>query len=108
MQQEQTQYPLARCDTESEMDLAGMEEDMIYDGDIQIEGQKAGIDLSHELRTSLAIITLLSGNLDILYERLQDHERRRMIRDMRKHTQKLNSLIGEVLALCNDRGPLPM
>jgi hypothetical protein len=66
------------------------------------------IDISHELRTSLAIITLLSGNLDILYERLSNAERRRMIRDIRKHTQRLNDLIEEVLQLCNDQNPLPM
>ncbi|MGD8624898.1 MAG: histidine kinase dimerization/phospho-acceptor domain-containing protein [Anaerolineae bacterium] len=66
------------------------------------------IDISHELRTSLAIITLLSGNLDILYERLSNAERRRMIRDIRKHTQRLNDLLEEALQLCNDQNPLPI
>jgi signal transduction histidine kinase len=56
-------------------------------------------DLSHELRTSLAVLTLLCGNLDRLYERLGDEERRTMIQKMRKHTQRLNELVGDVLAL---------
>jgi K+-sensing histidine kinase KdpD len=56
------------------------------------------------LRTSLAIITLVSGNLDLLYERLDDEERQRMIRSIRKHTQKLNDLIGDMLELCNSQG----
>jgi len=72
------------------------------------EPEQASMEISHELRTSLAIITLLSGNLDLLYERLSDGERRRMIRDIRKHTQQLNDLIDQVLALCNDQNPLPM
>lgn len=64
------------------------------------DGQDPGepLDLAHELRTSLAIIMLIGGNLDLLYERLTDAERRKMIRDIRKHTQKLNELIADVLA----------
>lgn len=65
-------------------------------------------DLAHELRTSLAIVTLLSGNLEILYDRLNDDKRRRMIRDIRKQMQRLNALTDDVLELCNDRGPAPM
>jgi light-regulated signal transduction histidine kinase (bacteriophytochrome) len=64
----------------------------------------AGVDISHEVRTSLAIITLLSGNLDLLYERMDEEKRRKMIRDIRKHTRRLNHLIGDVLSLCNDNG----
>lgn len=67
----------------------------------------ARADLSHELRTSLAIITLLSGNLDLLYDRLDDRERRKMIRDIRKHTQRLNEMIAAVLALVCEEGPTP-
>jgi signal transduction histidine kinase len=73
-----------------------------------LDRQDANADLSHELRTSLAIITLLSGNLDLLYEQLDDRKRHRMIRDIRKHTQKINDLIGEVLQICNDPGPVTM
>ena len=54
-------------------------------------------DVSHELRTVLAIITLLSGNLDLFYERLDDEKRRTMIRDIRTQTRKLNNLVGDVL-----------
>ena len=44
-------------------------------------------DIAHALRTRLAVITLLSGNLDMLYERLEDEKRRKMIRDLRLHTR---------------------
>ena len=53
--------------------------------------------LAHELRTSLAIITLLCGNLDRLYERLNEHDRRTIIQNLRRHTHKLNTLVGDVL-----------
>jgi len=54
--------------------------------------------LSYELRTLLGIITLVSGNLDLLYERLSDGQRRKMICDLRTYTRKLNDLIDAVLA----------
>lgn len=66
------------------------------------------IDLAHELRTSLAILTLLSGNLDLLYERLDDGRRRKMIRDIRKHMQRLNGLITDILALRDDSEITPL
>jgi hypothetical protein len=55
------------------------------------------LDISHTLRTQLTIITLLSGNLDLLYEQLDDDKRRAMIKDLRKHTHLLNELAGDVL-----------
>ena len=55
--------------------------------------------LAYELRTLLGIITLVSGNLDLLYERLSDDQRRKMIWDLRTYTRKLNDLIDDVLAL---------
>lgn len=69
---------------------------------------EVGIDLSHELRTTLAIITLVSGNLDLLYDRLDDNQRQKMIRDIRVQTEKLNAFIGDVLALCNATGVVAM
>ena len=33
------------------------------------------VDLAHELRTTLAIMTLSSGNLELLYDRLSDQQR---------------------------------
>ncbi len=54
--------------------------------------------LSYELRTLLGIITLISGNLELLYERLSDGQRRKMICDLRTYTRKLNDLIDAVLA----------
>lgn len=55
------------------------------------------LDISHTLRTQLAIITLLSGNLDLFYERLDDEKRRAMIKDLRKHAHALNNLAGDIL-----------
>ena len=66
-------------------------------------------NISHELRTPLSIITLLSGNLDTLYERLGDEKRRSMIRDIRRHAQVLDELIGDVLDIARiESGSIPM
>jgi PAS domain S-box-containing protein len=66
-------------------------------------------NVSHELRTPLSAITLLSGNLDMLYECLDDNKRRKMIRDIREHTQVLDDLIGDVLEISRiDSGHIPM
>lgn len=54
-------------------------------------------NVSHELRTPLSIITLLVGNLDALYERLEESRKRKLIRDIRSHIQVLNDLISNVL-----------
>ncbi|MDH3676053.1 MAG: response regulator, partial [Anaerolineae bacterium] len=52
---------------------------------------------SHELRTPLSAITLLSGNLDTLYDQLDEARRRKMIRDILKQTRTLNELVEGVL-----------
>ncbi len=75
-------------------------------GAVPCGGQELGDssrDMPHELLTSLAVITLLSGNLDLLYERLQEDKRRKIIRDIRKHTQRLYELVDDLLRLLNDR-----
>jgi signal transduction histidine kinase len=72
------------------------------------DGDKVAVDLAHELRTSLAIVTLISGNLDLLYAHLSEQERKQMIQDIRRHTQRLNDLIGRVLQLCNAKSTLPL
>ncbi len=56
-------------------------------------------NVSHELRTPLSVITLLSGNLDTLYDRLPDAQRRSLIHDIREQTRVLNELITGVLAI---------
>jgi PAS domain S-box-containing protein len=56
-------------------------------------------NVSHELRTPLSIITLLSGNLDTLFDRLDEARRRKMIRGIREHAQILNDLISSVLEI---------
>lgn len=63
---------------------------------LQTTGQSA-TDLPHAVRTRLAIITLLSGNLDILHDRLDEDRRRQMIRDLRTHIDFLNKLVCDVL-----------
>lgn len=60
------------------------------------------VGLAHELRTSLAALTLLSGNLDLLYDRLDDARRRKMIRDMRRHMHRLNGLVVDILEIDED------
>lgn len=66
-------------------------------------------NVSHELRTPLSVITLLSDNLESLYERLPDAKRLKMVRDIQKHTQILNDLIGDVLEISRiDSGRVSM
>lgn len=66
-------------------------------------------NVSHELRTPLSVITLLSDNLDGLYDRLDDAKRRKMICDIQKHTESLNNLIGDVLEISRiDSGRIAM
>jgi PAS domain S-box-containing protein len=56
-------------------------------------------NVSHELRTPLSVITLLSGNLDTLYDRLDDRQRRGITRDIRAQARVLNELITDVLEI---------
>jgi two-component system cell cycle sensor histidine kinase/response regulator CckA len=56
-------------------------------------------NVSHELRTPLSVLVLTTGNLDALYDRLDDARRRRMIRDLREQTRVLNDLISDVLEI---------
>lgn len=56
-------------------------------------------DVTHELRTPLSVLTLISGNLDILYNELDDAKRHEMIREIRVHAQIMNDLIGDVLEI---------
>ena len=56
-------------------------------------------DVSHELRTPLSILTLVVGNLDRLYDRLDDDKRREMVRSLRKQVTLLNDLVGDVLEM---------
>jgi PAS domain S-box-containing protein len=56
-------------------------------------------NVSHELRTPLSVLTLVSDNLDTFYDRLSDERRRKMIRDIQKHTQVLNDLIVDILEI---------
>jgi PAS domain S-box-containing protein len=66
-------------------------------------------NVSHELRTPLSVITLVSGNLDTLYERLDDDKRRQMIRDIRAYVREMNHIVGNVLEVSRiDSGRVSM
>jgi PAS domain S-box-containing protein len=56
-------------------------------------------NVSHELRTPVSVITLLTDNLVSLYDRLDDEKRKKLIADIREHSQELNNLIGSVLEI---------
>ena len=75
----------------------GRDQAAISGSDVAHIPVQPGRDISHALRTQLAIITLLSGNLDLLYERLDDEKRRSIIKDLRKHTHELNDLARDLL-----------
>lgn len=66
-------------------------------------------NVSHELSTPLSVITLLVDNLLTLYDRSSENKRRKMIRDIQKHTQVLNDLIDAVLEISRlDSGVVSM
>lgn len=56
-------------------------------------------NVSHELRTPLSILTLLVGNLDRLYDRLEEAKRKEMIQDVREQIGVLSDLVGDVLEI---------
>lgn len=56
-------------------------------------------NVSHELRTPLSVLTLLSGNLETLYERLDEQKRRNLVHDIRGYVRLLNDLIAGVLEI---------
>jgi K+-sensing histidine kinase KdpD len=60
---------------------------------MQLTEKGPDLDLTHEVRTHLAIIALASANLDRLYERLDEAQRRRMIRSICESSQALNDLV---------------
>ena len=96
-------YPLAIYEVGSSVGLAPVRGEMSFDRALEAFQVETGLDIAHELRTSLAIITLLSGNLEILYEQLDDDRRRKMIGDIRRQTKRLNAIIGELLVLCDEQ-----
>jgi signal transduction histidine kinase len=102
MQQKPACYVLTPQDVGAPEDLTGARNDIPQEHEIRDVEDQAGGGLVQELRTSLAIITLLGGNLDLLYDRLDDEKRRQMIRDIRRQMQRLNTLIDDVSELRND------
>ncbi|MCU0490502.1 MAG: PAS domain-containing sensor histidine kinase [Chloroflexaceae bacterium] len=66
-------------------------------------------NVSHEIRTPLSVLTLLSGNLDTLYDRLDESKRRALIRDIRSYARLLNDLIAGILEISRiDSGYAPL
>lgn len=86
---------MQRESVEAEMVKRNQEFALLQEAD-RIKNQFVS-DVAHELRTPLSIMTLLAGNLDTLYERIDDRKRRVMIRDIREHTRMLNELVDNVL-----------
>lgn len=56
-------------------------------------------EISHELRGPLAIIALHSGNLEMLYDQLDDERRRLLIAAIRRQAGLLDGLLGGLLEL---------
>ncbi|NTU81021.1 MAG: GAF domain-containing protein, partial [Chloroflexales bacterium] len=56
-------------------------------------------NVSHELRSPTSLITMLAGNLEMLYERLDDARRLEVVGEIRKHARALSELIGDVLEI---------
>lgn len=56
-------------------------------------------EVSHELRGPLGIIALHSGNLEMLYDQLDDERRRRLIAAIRQQAGLLDGLLGGLLDL---------
>lgn len=54
-------------------------------------------NVSHELRTPLSIMMMHIGNLDMLYEQMEDAKRRSLIHTIREQTRLLHELITNVL-----------
>lgn len=73
-------------------------------------------NVSHELRSPTSLITMLAGNLEMLYNRLDDSRRLEVIGEIRKHARHLSDLIGGVLEIsridsgrvASDRQPLDL
>jgi signal transduction histidine kinase len=58
---------------------------------------KLTANIAHELLTPLSVITLLGGNLERLYHKLDDTKRLKMIHDIRWHTHLLHELVENTL-----------
>lgn len=56
-------------------------------------------NVSHELRTPLSVITLIVGNLENMYSRLDNEQRLKMVKEIRTETRVLAELIDGVLEL---------
>ena len=56
-------------------------------------------NVSHELRTPLSVITLIVGNLENMYNRLDNEQRLKMVKEIRTETRVLAELIDGVLEL---------
>jgi signal transduction histidine kinase len=96
-------HPRPVHDGGSSVSLSPVSNDMALNRAVEAFQVETGMDIAHELRTSLAIITLVSGNLEILYDRLDDDRRRKMISDIRRQTKRLDGIITELLALCDEQ-----
>jgi PAS domain S-box-containing protein len=56
-------------------------------------------NVSHELRTPISIIALSSDNLQAFYDRLDEGQRRQMLRDIHGQVHVLSELVEDILVL---------
>lgn len=58
------------------------------------------LDLSDAVRTHLTVIALASENLEVLYDLLDEEQRRRMIHSICTSSRALNKLVNSGLLNC--------
>lgn len=56
-------------------------------------------NVSHELSTPLTVMSLLVDNFEMLYERLSEEKRQKMIQDIKKHMRILNNMADSILEI---------
>ncbi len=94
-----TVTPLLRSDQTMGIGFVGVSRDITLLQEANRIKDRFVSNVSHELRTPLSVMTMTAGNLDVFYERLDDRQRRDMIRDLRAQTRLLNDLIGDILEI---------
>lgn len=91
--------PLATPENDEPVGFVTVSRDITQLKEAERAKNKFVSNVSHELRTPLSVITLLSDNLETLYDTLEDQKRRQMIHNIQKHAQVLENLIDDVLMI---------
>ena len=78
-----------------------MEQDLASFEGVAVEPPNGrDFDLSDVVRTHLTVITLASENLEVLYDQLDEEQRRRMIHSICVSSRALNKLVHGGLLDC--------